>query len=112
MKATLCQPAMHLDPAKLIAADECCPICRSPAPRRPAAVIQQAPPAYFFSCPNCLGCSASAAGMVRSASHSPANSSIKPRSTSSISLWLIIKLPAHSIPTSDLQFRTNGIWSE
>lgn len=59
MKATLCHPAMHLDPAKLVAADKCCPICCSLAPRRTVALIQQEPPVYLLSCPNCLGCSAS-----------------------------------------------------
>lgn len=59
MKVTLCHPGMHLDSAKLVAADERCPICRSQAPRRIAGIIQQEPPVYLLSCPNCLGCSAS-----------------------------------------------------
>ena len=59
MKATLYQPAMHLDPAKLVAAVERCPICCSQTPRRTAGLIQREPPVYLLSCPNCLGCSAS-----------------------------------------------------
>jgi SAM-dependent methyltransferase len=59
MKATLCHPGMHLDQAKLTAADGRCPICRSQAPRHAAALIQQEPPVYLLSCPDCLGCSAS-----------------------------------------------------
>src|SRR5262245_54014524 len=59
MKATLDHPAMHLDAAHLVAAAERCPVCRSQTPRRAIGLIQQEPPVYLLSCPNCLGSSAS-----------------------------------------------------
>jgi hypothetical protein len=59
MKATLYHPAVQLDAAQLVAAAEYCPICGIQSARASAGLIQEEPPVYLLSCPNCLGCSAS-----------------------------------------------------